>query len=57
MMIRDTDANLAEAFSKRIDFTVMNSGEFPADPSTEGVTSNTSVCVNFKEKEAAVLGS
>jgi hypothetical protein len=35
----------------------MNAGEFGADPLTEGVTNPTSVCVNFKEKELAILGT
>ena len=35
----------------------MNAGEFPADPKTESVTSETSVAVNFKEKELAILGT
>jgi phosphoenolpyruvate carboxykinase (ATP) len=48
---------LAKDFAKGIDFTVLNSGEFPADPKTENVTSETSVAVNFKEKELTILGS
>lgn len=35
----------------------MNAGEFVADPKTEEVTNQTSVCVNFKEKELAILGT
>jgi hypothetical protein len=35
----------------------MNAGEFTADPSTENVTSETSVVVNFKEKELCILGT
>ena len=48
---------MAKDFAKGIDFTVLNSGEFPADPKTENVTSETSVAVNFKEKELTILGS
>lgn len=35
----------------------MNAGEFVADTNTEGVTGETSVCVNFKDKELAILGT
>lgn len=35
----------------------MNAGEFTADPTTEEVTSETSVAVNFKDKELTILGS
>jgi phosphoenolpyruvate carboxykinase (ATP) len=44
-------------FEKKIDFTIMNGGEFVADTSTENVTGETSVCVNFKKKELAILGT
>jgi len=57
MMIRAPLEQLKRDFSKGIDFTIMNSGEFPADPKTESVTSETSVAVNFKEKELAILGT
>ena len=35
----------------------MNAGEFSADPKTESVTSETSVAVNFKDKELTILGT
>ena len=35
----------------------MNAGAFPADPHTEGVNTKTSVAVNFKDKELAILGT
>lgn len=57
MLIRGDNAEFEAEFSKKIDFTVLNAGEFPADPSTEGVKSPTSVCVNFKDKELAILGT
>ena len=57
MMIRDTNENLNAAFEKRIDFTIMNGGEFGADPNTETVNNPTSVCVNFQDKELAILGT
>jgi phosphoenolpyruvate carboxykinase (ATP) len=57
MMIRASDEQLNKDFKKGVDFTILNAGEFPADPSTEGVTGDTSVCVNFRDKEIAILGS
>lgn len=57
MMIRGPLKQLEQDFKKKIDFTIMNGGEFSADPSTEAVTSETSVAVNFKEKELAILGT
>lgn len=48
---------MAKDFATGVDFTVLNAGEFPADPKTENVTSETSVAVNFKEKELTILGS
>ena len=47
MMIRDTNEKLKAAFDKEIHFTIMNAGEFSADPNTETVTNATSVNVNF----------
>ena len=35
----------------------MNAGEFYADPTTENVTSPTSVAVNFRDKEMTILGT
>lgn len=57
MLIRGTNDQLNKDFAKGIDFTILNAGEFPADPSTESCTSETSVCVNFKDKELTILGS
>ena len=57
MLIRASTEELQREFGKKIDFTVLNAGEFGADPSTEGVTSETSVAVNFKEKELSILGT
>ena len=57
MLIRGTNQQLDKDFTKGIDFTVMNAGEFSADPNTENVTSETSVAVNFKEKELTILGT
>lgn len=57
MMIRAPVEQLNKDFAKGLDFTIMNAGEFGSDPSTESVTSDTSVAVNFKDKEATILGT
>lgn len=57
MLIRGTSDQLDADFSKSIDFTIMNAGEFGADPLTENVTSETSVNVNFKQRELVILGT
>lgn len=57
MMIRAPIEQLKKDFAKGADFTIMNAGEFSADPSTENVTSDTSVNVNFTENEAVILGT
>ena len=57
MMIRAPQEQLAKDFSKGIDFLIMNACEFSADPNTESVTNETSVAVNFKDQEVAILGS
>ena len=57
MLMRGPNAQLAKDFSKGVDFTILNAGEFPADTLTEDVTNQTSVSVNFREKELAILGS
>jgi len=58
MLIRDKEATLNERFSKNgPDFTVINGGEYYADPNTEDMSSRTSVGVNFKTNEMTILGS
>ena len=57
MMIRGPLEQLKKDFAKGADFYILNAGEFGADPSTENVTSETSVNVNFKEHEAVILGT
>lgn len=57
MMIRASREQLAKDMAKRIDLTILNAGEFGADPNTESVTSDTSVAVNLKEKELCILGT
>lgn len=44
-------------FDKKVDFTILNAGEFWADPTTESVTNETSVNVNLTKNEITVLGS
>lgn len=55
MLIRPTPKEL-EHFGTP-DFTILNAGEFPANKFTEGMTSNTSVSINFKTKEMVILGT
>lgn len=57
MMIRAPVEQLKRDFAKGADFTIMNAGEFGADPSTENVTSDTSVNVNFTDREQIILGT
>lgn len=57
MLIRAPVEKLNKSFKERIDFTILNAGEFVADPLTEGVTAETSVNVNFKDKELSILGT
>ncbi|KAI1364123.1 phosphoenolpyruvate carboxykinase [Xylaria arbuscula] len=39
------------------DYTIYNAGSFPANRYTEGMTSGTSVSINFAEKEMVILGT
>lgn len=57
MLLRDTEEGLARTFKDGPDFTVLNAGEFYADPSTEDCGTRTSVNVNFSQKEMVILGS
>lgn len=58
MLIRDSEKNLHERFAQNgPDFTVINGGEYYADPATEDMTSRTSIGVNFTKKEMVILGS
>jgi phosphoenolpyruvate carboxykinase (ATP) len=57
MLMRDSKSKLMEKFITGPDFTVINGGEYAADPLTEDVTSQASISVNFKEKEMVILGS
>eukprot|EP00913_Durusdinium_trenchii_P024628 g23120.t1 len=55
MLIRPTEEELAN-FGEP-DYTIYNAGAFPANRATDGMTSGTSVSLNFKAKEVVILGS
>ena len=57
MLIRPSPDEIDSAFSKGADFTIINGGEFPADPNNDSVTGETSVAVNLKKGEMAILGT
>ena len=56
MLIRPTSEELRTEFDT-VDYHILNAGEFPADKNTEGVSSQTSVDVNLKEKMMVILGT
>ncbi|KAG5355203.1 Phosphoenolpyruvate carboxykinase [ATP] [Yarrowia sp. C11] len=55
MLIRPTAEELKN-FGKP-DFTIYNAGAFPANRYTSGMTSNTSIDINFKSMEMLILGT
>lgn len=55
MLIRPTEDELKN-FGEP-DFTIYNAGQFPANRYTDGMTSSTSVEINFKEMEMVILGT
>ena len=55
MLIRPTREEL-ENFGEP-DFTIYNAGQFPANRFTAGMTSSTSVEINFKRREMVILGT
>ncbi|KAG0036016.1 Protein kinase C-like 1 [Podila clonocystis] len=55
MLIRPTDEEL-ENYGEP-DFTILNAGAFPANRYTTGMTSTTSVAINFRRKEMVILGT
>ena len=55
MLIRPTPKEL-ETFGEP-DFTIFNAGEFPANRYTTGMTSTTSVAINFQRREMVILGT
>jgi phosphoenolpyruvate carboxykinase (ATP) len=54
MLIRPSREELAHFHP---DYVIYNAGAFPANRYTEGMTSATSVAINFAEKEIAILGT
>jgi ATP-dependent phosphoenolpyruvate carboxykinase len=54
MLIRPTPEELAN-FGEP-DFIIYNAGQFPANRFTTGMTSTTSVEINFKRMEMVILG-
>ena len=55
MLIRPTDEELKN-FGEP-DFTIYNAGQFPANRYTAGMTSPTSVALDFSKKEMVILGT
>ncbi|CAG8762081.1 26247_t:CDS:2 [Dentiscutata erythropus] len=55
MLIRPTDEELEDYGSP--DFTIYNAGAFPANRYTTGMTSTTSVAINFHMNEMVILGT
>lgn len=55
LLIRPSDVELREFGTP--DYVIYNAGTFPADRSTEGVTSETSVSLNFETGEFVILGT
>ena len=57
MLMRADLQTLEDDFAEGPHFTILNAGEFVADPNTPGLTSNTSINVNFTKNEQIILGS
>ena len=55
MLIRPTPEQLAD-FGQP-DFIIYNAGQFPANRYTKGMSSTTSVAINFKHMEMVILGT
>jgi ATP-dependent phosphoenolpyruvate carboxykinase len=55
MLIRPTEAELLD-FGEP-DFIIYNAGQFPANRFTKGMSSTTSVEINFKRMEMVILGT
>ncbi len=57
MLIRPTAAQIEEAFADGPDVTIINGGEFYADPQVEGVDTRTCPAVDYEAGEMAILGT
>ncbi|KAF9581625.1 Protein kinase C-like 1 [Lunasporangiospora selenospora] len=55
MLIRPTEEELKNYGEP--DFTILNAGAFPANRYTTGMTSTTSVSINFKLRQMVILGT
>merc|ERR1719188_2966144 len=55
MLVPPTERELQTDFKQP--FVIFNSGVFPANRQTEGMTSSTSVAVSFKRREMVILGT
>jgi phosphoenolpyruvate carboxykinase (ATP) len=55
MLIRPTEEQMKTYGTP--DFTIYNAGSFPANRYTVGMTSSTSVAINFKSQEMVILGT
>ncbi|MFN4895464.1 MAG: phosphoenolpyruvate carboxykinase (ATP) [Pseudomonadota bacterium] len=55
MLIRPTEEQL-QSFGKP-DFVILNAGQFPANRHTPGMTSKTSIDLNFEKAELVILGT
>jgi phosphoenolpyruvate carboxykinase (ATP) len=55
MLIRPTAEELADF--GQADYVIFNAGRCSADPNTPGLSSPTSVCLNFEQREFVILGT
>jgi phosphoenolpyruvate carboxykinase (ATP) len=55
MLIRPTEEELQNYGTP--DFTILNAGQFPANRYTSGMTSTTSVAIDFARREMVILGT
>jgi phosphoenolpyruvate carboxykinase (ATP) len=55
MLMRPSARELADFGTP--DYTIYNAGSFPADSEVDGVTSDTSVALNFDSRELVILGT
>lgn len=57
MLIRPTEKQLQEDFSKGFDYEIFNAGPFYTSAHVDGVDSSACVALNFKEKQLVILGT
>lgn len=56
MLIKPSKEEFLNNFDK-IDYHIINAGEFPVDTSNEGVTLGTLININFEQKQTIILGT